>query len=148
VVGGVDGAGAPAAGWKVDGVGEVFEDEGFEAEAGGREGGEADAEVVGEAGEEETREAALAEIAGEAGGGCAVVFGEGGIAVDVFAKAFAEDELGVGDGEIGVEFGTESALDAVVGPEVLGAVGGLDGVGKGVKAVGAGEEMWPRGCQS
>ena len=62
MVGGVDGAGAPAAGWKVDGVGEVFEDEGFEAEAGGREGGEADAEVVGEAAEEEAPQAAFASV--------------------------------------------------------------------------------------
>ena len=46
----------------------------------------------------------------------------------------------MGDGEIGVEIGAVGALDAVVGPEGLGAVGGFDGVGKRVLAgVGAGE---------
>jgi hypothetical protein len=61
-VGRLDGSRQP------DGAGEVFDDEGLEAEAGGGEGAEADAEVVGEAGEEEPREAALAQVAGEAGG--------------------------------------------------------------------------------
>jgi hypothetical protein len=107
---------------------------------GGGQGGEADAEVVGEAGEEEAGEAPFVEIASEAGGGRAVVFGEGGVAVDVVAEALAEDELGVGDGKARVEFGAAGALDAVVGPEGLGAVGGVDGVGKGLLAgVGAGE---------
>ena len=98
-VGGVDGAG------ESHGAGEVFDDDGFEAEPGGGDGGEADAEVVGEAGEEEAGEVALAEVAGEAGGGGAVVFEEGGVAVDVPAEAFAEDEFGVGDVEGGVEVG-------------------------------------------
>ena len=88
-------------------------------------------------------EVAFAEIAGEAGGGGAVVFGEGGVAVDVLAEAFAENELGVGDGEAGVEVGAGGALDAVVGPEVLRAVGGFDGgldtVWEWLLAVGAGE---------
>jgi len=130
---------------QVDGAGEVFEDEGFEAEAGGGEGGEADAEVVSDAGEEEAGEAAFAKIAGEAGGGDAIVFGEGGVAVDVLAEALAEDELGVRDGEVGMEVGAAGTLNAVVGPEGLGAVGGLDGVGKWVKAVGAGEGDVVRG---
>ena len=136
-VGGVDGMG------EIDSAGEVFDDEGFEAEGCGSEGGEADAEVVGEAGEEEAGEATLAQIAGETGGGTLIVFGEGGVTVDVFAEAFAQDEFGVGDGEAGVEVGAEGALDAVVGPECLRAVGGFDGgldtIWKGLKAVGAGE---------
>ena len=78
-----------------------------------------------------------------------IVFGEGGVAVDVGAEAFAEDELGVGDVEVGVELGAGGALDAVVGPEVLGAVGGFDGVGEGLLAgVGAGEGDVVGGCQS
>ena len=106
---------------------------------GGGDGGEGDAEVEGDAGEEEAAEVALAEIAGEAGGGRAVVFGEGGVAVDVLAEAFAEEELGVGNGEGGVEVGAGGALNAVVGPEVLGAVGELYCVGKRLLGVGAGE---------
>ena len=68
-VGFFDGAGAVEAGGEVDGAGEVFEDVAFEAEAGAVDGGEADAEVVGEAAEEEAGEVALAEVAGEAGRG-------------------------------------------------------------------------------
>jgi len=40
---------------------------------------------------------ALAEVAGEAGGGHVVVFEEGRVAVDVAAEAFAEDEFCMGD---------------------------------------------------
>ena len=61
------------------------------------DGGVADAEVVGEAAEEEALQVALAEVAGETGGGAVVVFEEGGVAVDVAAEAFAKDEFGVGD---------------------------------------------------
>ena len=72
-----------------------------------------------------------------------IVFEERRVAVDVAAKALAEDELGVGDGEIGMEFGAASTLNAVVRPEMLRAVGGFDGgldtIWKGLKAVGAGE---------
>ena len=82
---------------EVGGAGGVFDDDGFEAEIVAVDGGVADAEVVGEAAEEDAMEAALAEVAGEAGGGEVVVFEEGGVAVDVAAEAFAEDEFGVGD---------------------------------------------------
>jgi len=84
-------------------------------------------------------EVAFAEIAGEAGGGGAVVFGEGGVAVDVAAEAFAEDEFGVGDVKVGMERGAWSVLDAVVGPEGLFAVGCVDCVGEGLEMVSAGE---------
>ena len=56
-----------------------------------------DAEIVGEAAEEEALQAAFAEVAAKAGGGGVVVFEEGGVAVDVAAEALAEDEFGVGD---------------------------------------------------
>jgi hypothetical protein len=111
----------------------------LEAEGGAVDGGEADAEVVGKAAEEEAGEIALAEVAGEAGGGGVVVLEEGGVAVDVAAEAFAEDEFGLGDLEAGVELGAGGALDAVVGPEVLGAVGSLDGVEGELAGMGAGE---------
>ncbi len=122
-----------------DGAAGVLEDEALEAEGGAVEGGEADAEVVGEAGEEEALEAAVAEVAGEAGGGLVVVFEEGGVGVDVAAEALAEDELGVGEIEAGVEGGAVGGLQAVVGPEGLRAVGGVDGVGGAAAGVGAGE---------
>ena len=67
---------------EVDGAAGVAENDGGETEAAGIESGVADAVVVGEAGEEDAVEAAFAEIAGEAGGGGAVVFEEGGVGVD------------------------------------------------------------------
>jgi hypothetical protein len=134
-----DGAGAVVAGGEVDGAGEVFEDVAFETEGGAVDGGEADAKVVGEAAEEEASEAALAKVAGEAGGRGVVVFEEGGVAVDVLAEAFAEDELGLRDLDAGVDLGAGCVLDAVVGPEVLGAVRDLDGLEGALAGVGAGE---------
>lgn len=107
------------------------------------EGRVADAEVVGEAAEEEAGEVALAEVPSEAGGCGVVVLEEGGVAVDVAAEAFAEDEFGVGDGEGGMEGCAFGVLEDVFGPEGLGTVGGLNGlVGLGVRmscGVGGGE---------
>src|SRR5262249_41697339 len=71
-------------------------------------------------------EAALAEVAGEAGGGGVVVFEEGGVAVDVAPEALAQDELGVRCVEAGVKVRTLRASNAVIGPEGLGAVGEFD----------------------
>ncbi len=70
---------------------------------------------------------AFAEVASEAGWGEVVVFEEGGVAVDVTAEAFAEDEFGVGDVEGWVEGCAFGVLENVIGPEGLGAVGNLDG---------------------
>jgi len=102
------------------------------------EGGEAYAEVVCQAGEEEALETALAEVASQAGWSGVVVFEEGGVAVDVAAETFAEDQFGVGDVECRVEGRAGSVLEAVIGPEGLEAVGGLDGF-VGVFGVGGGE---------
>ena len=112
---------------EIDGASGVFDDDGFEAEVAAVDGGVADAEVVGEAAEEETGEVALPEVAGEAGGGAVVVFEEGGVAVDVAAEAFAEDEFGVGDVQGWVERCAYGVLEDVFGPKGLGAVRGIDG---------------------
>src|SRR5690606_32369188 len=85
-----------------------------------------DAEVGGEAGEEDPLKAALAQIAGEAGAGALVVLGESGIGIDVAAEALAQHELGRGDVEIGVEGGAVGALHAMVRPEHLIAIVGAD----------------------
>ncbi len=102
-------------------------------------GGEADAEVESQAGDDDALEAAFAEVAGETRGGGAVIFKEGGVGVDLRAEAFAEDELGVGDVEAGVEFRTGGALDAVGRPQGLGAVGHLDGLIGGCSGVAGGK---------
>lgn len=68
-----------------------------------------------------------------------VVFEEGGVAVDVAAEAFSQDEFGVGDVEAGVKVGAGGALDAVIGPEGLRAVGDLDALVGLLAGVGRGE---------
>ena len=92
------------------------------------DGGVVDTEVVGEAAEEEALEPPFAKVAGEAGWCAVIVFEEGGVAVDVAAEAFSEDEFGVGDGERGVEGCAFGVLEDVIGPEGLWAVGGFDGL--------------------
>ena len=67
-----------------------------------------------------------------------VVFEEGGVAVDVAAKALAKAELGVGDVEGGMEGCAFGVLDDVFGPEGLRAVGGIDDL-IGLLIVGCGE---------
>jgi len=110
----------------VDGAGGVFDDDGFKAHCAAVDGRVADAEVVGEAAEEEAGEVALAEIACEAGGCGVVVFKEGGVAVDVAAETFAQDELGVWDVESRVEGCAFGVLEDVIRPEALGTVRGFD----------------------
>jgi len=64
-----------------------------------------------------------------------VVFEKGGVAVDLAAEALAQDQFGMGDVEVGVKVCARSALDAVIGPEGLRAVGdfgGGEGRGTGV----------------
>jgi len=112
---------------EVDGAGGVFDDDDLEAQVLAVDGGEADAEVVGEAAEKEAGEFALAEVAGESGGGDVIVFEEGGVGVDVGAEAFAEDEFGLRQVESGMEGCAFGVLDGVIGPEGLGAVGGFYG---------------------
>ena len=74
---GEGGVGFGDAAGEVYGAGGIFDDDDFEAEVFAVDGGEADAEVVGEAAEEEAGEFALAEVSGEAGGCNVIVFEEG-----------------------------------------------------------------------
>jgi hypothetical protein len=123
---------------KVDGAGGVFDDDGFETECFAVDGGVANAKIVGQAAEEEALQVPLAEIASEAGWGGVVVFEEGGVAVDVAAEAFAEDEFGVGDEKRWVEGCSTGVLDDVLGPEDLGAVVDFDDLER-LFVVGGGE---------
>ena len=59
-------------------------------------------------------------------GGGAVVLEEGGVGVDVAAEAFAQNELGAGELKRGMEVGSASSLDAMVGPQGLRAVAEFD----------------------
>ena len=138
-VGGFDGAGQTGGACQVDGATGVFNDDGVKAEALAVDGGEANAEVVSEAAEEEAGEIAFAEIPGEAGGGGVVVLKEGGVGVDVGAETLAEDAFGLGNVEGRVKLGAGGLLQAVIGPEALGSVGGLDRLVGLLVGVGAGE---------
>ena len=110
----------------VDGAGGIFNDDGFKAESLAVDGGIADAEVIGETAEEEAGEAPLSEVAGKTGRGEMVVFEKGGVAVDMAAEPFAEDQFGMGDSQHWVKGCAFAVLDDVFGPEGLRAVGGLD----------------------
>ena len=112
-VGGFDGAGQTGRAWQVNGAAGVFNDDGLKAEALAVDGGEANAEVVSEAAEEEAGEIAFAEIPGEAGGGGVVVLKEGGVGVDVGAETLAEDAFGLGNVEGRVKLGAGGLLQRI-----------------------------------
>ena len=107
---------------KVDRSRGVFDDEALEAEGCAVDGGVADAVVVGKTREEEPFEAAFAKVACETRWGDVIVLKKCRVAIDISAESFAEDEFGVRDIEAGMEVGAASALNAVIGPEGLGAV--------------------------
>ena len=124
---------------KADGARDDLDNEALEVERDAVDGGVADAEVIRQAAEEETLDAMLAQVAGEACGRGVVVLKEGRVGVDLLAAALAHDQLRVGDVERGVEVGAGGVLHAVNGPEGLPAVGNLDGLeGLGAR-VGAGK---------
>ena len=129
---------------EVDGTAGVAHDDRRQAQAAGVESRVADAVVVGEPAEEDAREASLAEIAGEAGGGGAVVLKESGVGIDLRVEALAQDQLGLRQVKRGVELGAEGALNTVIGPERLGAVAQFDFV-EGVFAGVSGGEGGMRG---
>ena len=144
-VGGFDGAGQTGDAWQVDGAAGVFNDDGFKAEALAVDGGESNAEVVREATEKKSGEIAFAEIPGEAGRGGVVVLKKGGVGIEVGAETLAEDAFGLGNVEGRVELGAGGLLQAVIGPERLGTVGGLDRLVGLPVGMGAGEGDVGRG---
>src|SRR6185437_15584760 len=73
-----------------------------------------DAEIRGETGEEDAGEAALAQIAGKAGGGALVVLPEGGVGIDVAAETLAHDHLGARQIEPRMECGARRLLHAMI----------------------------------
>ena len=159
VVAGEGGFGGGDGAVDVDGAARIADDGGGESAAAGVEGGEADAEVVGEAGEKEAFDSALAAVGGESGRCDVVVLEEDGVGVALGAVSLAQDQLGLGQMEGGVEFGSVGALDAVIGPEALLAarrdndvvglrseVGGSEGdVTGGVPVLREDDVLEPRG---
>ena len=104
---------------EVDGAAGIAEDKGGKTEAARIEGRVADAVVVGEAGEKDTRKSALAKIASEAGGRGAVILKECRIRIDLRSEAFAQDQLGCGDSARD-ETRLRRALHAMSGHRVCG----------------------------
>src|SRR5262249_20246482 len=76
---------------------------------------------------EDSRQAPLAQITGEAGGGLAVVLVEGGVGIDRGAEALAQDELGVRNLQVVVELRTGRGLNAMIRPHDLLSVADRDG---------------------
>src|SRR5690606_3382026 len=104
----------------------------------------AHAEVEREAGEEDTFEAALLEVATEPRGRHTVVLVEGGVRIDRRVKALAQDELGMRHVESRMEGGAGRVLDAVVRPQYLRPVRHLHGLEGPASGMGGGEGQMPR----
>ena len=88
---------------EIDAAAGLVDDRDGQAEVARVAGGPADAEVGGDAADHDLGDAAGGEPAVEPGAGFAVGFEEGGVAVDRRVVAFAQDEAGMGDIEIGVQ---------------------------------------------
>ena len=74
-----------------------------------------------------------------------VIFKEGGVGVQVGTDTLAEDVFGLVNVEVRVKLGTGGLLQAVIGPEGLGSVGGFDHLVGLLVGVGAGEGNVGRG---
>ncbi len=102
-----------------------------------------DAEIQRQTDQRDLADPACAQIAFQPGGRGVVVLEKRGIAVDGRVMPFAEDQIGAIHGQIGVELRAERALDAVVGPEHLRAIGHVDHAHL-CRAMGGGEGGMPR----
>lgn len=105
---------------------QVFDDDALEAELRSIHRGEPDAKVIREAAQKHAAKLPLAQVAGEPGRREVVIFEKRRIAVDLFAKTFAEQELGVRD--VHRELRAAGALHAMVGPEMLRSLWRFGGV--------------------
>src|SRR5438445_2950144 len=111
---------------EIDATAGIEPDGGFEPLADGVQRRKTDAEIGRQADQGDGVDAALPEVATEAGRCRMVVLEEGRIAVDIRAKSLADNELGLGPGKAGVEIRAEAALDTMVRPQSLFAVWHLD----------------------
>src|SRR5580704_16325174 len=107
---------------QVDGAAGVAQNHRLKAKPPRIERGIADAEIVGQSNKKAAPEPALAQIAGQAGVRGAVVLKKRGVGIDLRAKSFAQNQLGLRQIECSVERGSGSALHAVRGPQSLRAV--------------------------
>ena len=109
----------------------------------------ADAEIKGETRQEDTREAALAQVAGQSRMCLAVVLEERRIGVDVAMVAFAQDQLCMRDLQVLRELGPGRSLHAMIRPQDLRPVGRLDRFDR-ASCPDAWRQTtrWPGGCQS
>src|SRR5580658_3936565 len=98
----------------IDAAAGVLDHDRREAAAVGILGRVADAEVEGEAGEEDAGEATLPQIRGQAGRRRVVVLVKSRIGIDLAAKALAHDQLGLRRDEVVAEFGALRFLHAVI----------------------------------
>src|SRR6516165_4682499 len=88
-------------------------------------GGVANAKIQRQPRVEDSGKATFAQISGQPCRSLVVVFEERRIGIDLSMVALSQDQFGLGNIERGVKFRTPRALDAVIGPKNLRAVGGL-----------------------
>jgi len=113
---------------EIDGAAGVAQDKRLQAETTRIESRIAHAIVVGEPGKKDPLQPAFAEIAGQACRRPAVILKKSRVGINVRAKAFAEDQLGLREMQRGVKLRSFCAPNAVRRPERLCAVGKLDGL--------------------
>jgi len=123
----------------IDSAAGVFNDEDFKAFFVCVQRGGSDAKIISESGDKNALHAFSAEMISKTGGGGVIVVGEGGVGIDMQLLAFANDKLGIGDVQCGVQRGACGLLHAVIGPQHLLAVGGGDAFEDGVAGVRGGE---------
>lgn len=101
----------------------VLEHKGFKAASPCIERGPGDAEICGKPCDEDAAESAVPEIACKAGGSHVIGLIKSGIAVNISMEAFAQYEGRMRDRDAGCDRRSFGALNAMVGPEDLEAVG-------------------------
>lgn len=111
---------------QIDGTAGVSKDKGRQAQTSRIQRRVPHAKVIGQTGKKDTAQTAIAQVAGEAGRSGVVILKKCRIGVDLAAEALAEDELGPQRIEIWMELRTSAALQAVIRPEGLRAVGHFD----------------------
>jgi len=112
--------------WQIDRAAGIFDDEALKAQRCAVDCRETDAKVIGQTAKEEAIEVALVQVAGETGGGEVIVLQKGRVGIDVAAESFAENEFCLRKIERRMEGSAGRALDAVLGPERLRPIRGMD----------------------
>ena len=111
---------------EVDGATGIAHNYGLEAQALCVERRVSHAKIVSQPAEEDPHEASFAQIASQAGGRGAVIFEEGGVGIDFGTETFTQNQLGLRKMQGRMKLRAWSALNAMIGPQRLRAIGHFD----------------------